>query len=252
MRVWITRTEPGATRLAAAIAPLGLPTFKAPVLHIQPNRAEPPPGRFDLAVFVSEHAVAHAASNGWAQAPWRDCPSVAIGASASAALRAHGVEPGMAAQANAAGVIEALAALADLPRRTLIVKGEGGRDTVQRFLRRQGAAVVEWNVYRRVATRPDLSGRQVHAIVASSGDAVRPIAAAWFADQRDGRVPLLASSARVAALAARSGFRNVVVTLGANPAAVAAALRRLMRVAGMTCGAVCEAERELGRKPELG
>ena len=226
MRVWIARTEPGATRLAAAIERLGLATFKAPALRIAPRRAAPPQGRFDFALFVSEHAVAQAASNGWTQAPWRDCPTAAVGASASAALRAHGVEPCMATPADAASVFEALPAV---PARTLIVKGQGGRDVLQRKLRQHGGAVVEWDVYRRVAAEPSLAGQDVDAIVAGSGSGARIVAQAWFAAGRDAAVPLLAPSPRVAELAAEAGFENVVVTLGANPPAVEAALRRLAR-----------------------
>ena len=167
MRVWITRTEPGAARLAAAIEQLGLSALVAPVLHIEPRRTRPPQGPFDFALFVSEHAVVHAAGNGWRRAPWRGCPTAAIGAATSAALRAHGVEPCMAAQADAAGVVQALPAL---PATTLIVKGEGGRDLLQRELRRDGGTVVEWDVYRRAIVQPDLADEAIDAIVASSGD----------------------------------------------------------------------------------
>ena len=237
MRVWITRTEPGATRLAAALEQLGLTTFKAPVLRIEPCSVKPPLGHFDLALFVSEHAVVHAAGNGWIHAPWRGCPSAAVGAPASAALREHGVAPCMAAQASAASVFNALAAV---PERTLIVKGEGGRTVLQRKLQCAGGAVVEWNVYRRAAVRPNLAGQEVDAIVASSGAAVDAIAEAWFAHRRDAAAPLLVPSPRVAKLAARAGFEDVVVTLGANPAAVAAALCRLARVDGRSAvGSQC-------------
>ena len=181
MRVWITRTEPGATRLAAAIRQLGLATFKAPVLRIEPRRKEPPQGLFDLALFVSEHAVAHAARNGWTRAPWRDCPTAAVGASASNALRGYGVEPCTAVLADAVSVLDALAAV---PQRALIVKGQGGRNALQCELRRRGSTVVEWDVYRRAAIEPDLAGQDVDAIVASSGAAVCMVAKAWFADGR--------------------------------------------------------------------
>ena len=226
MRVWITRTEPGATRLAAAIRQLGLATFKAPVLRIEPRRKEPPQGLFDLALFVSEHAVAHAARNGWTRAPWRDCPTAAVGASASNALRGYGVEPCTAVLADAVSVLDALAAV---PQRALIVKGQGGRNALQCELRRRGSTVVEWDVYRRAAIEPDLAGQDVDAIVASSGAVVCMVAKAWFADGRAAATPLLVPSPRVAELAAQAGFENVVVTLGASAAAVGAALGALMR-----------------------
>ena len=221
MRVWITRTEPGATRLAAAIEQLGLTAFKAPVLRIEPGRAKPPRGPFDFALFVSEHAVVYAAANGWLDAPWRRCPTAAIGVAASAALQEYGVVPCMAPQADAVGVFQALPAL---PGTTLIVKGEGGRDFLQRKLRHDGGTVVEWDVYRRTVVKPDLAGEDIDAIVASSGEGAGAIADAWFSASRSACVPFFVPSQRVAEMAAQAGFENVVVTLGANPTAVGAAL----------------------------
>ena len=226
MRVWITRTEPGATRLADALEQLGMTAFRAPALRIEQREVEAPQGPFDFALFVSEHAVAHAASNGWSGASWRGCPTAAIGAAANAALQARGIIPCMTPQADAASVFSALR---PLPARTLVVKGEGGRDILQRKLRQRGKTVVEWEVYRRVGIAPNIAAEAIDAIVVGSGEGVRFVAKAWFGDGRDASTPLLAPSPRVAALAADSGFTNVVATLGANPAAVAAALVRLPR-----------------------
>ena len=207
--------------MAAAIEQLGLTAFKAPVLRIEPCRAKPPQGPFDFALFVSEHAVVHAAANGWLHAPWRDCPTAAIGAAASAALRERGVLPCMPPQADAAGVSHALPAS---PGTSLIVKGEGGRDLLQSKLRHRGGTVVEWDVYRRTVVKLDLAGEHIDAVVASSAEGAGAIADAWFAAGRSARVPLFVPSERVAEVAARAGFENVVVTLGANPTAVGAAL----------------------------
>lgn len=209
--------------------------FRAPVLRIEPCRVEPPQGPFDFALFVSEHAVAHAASNGWLRSAWRDCPTAAIGVTANAALQAHGVAPCLPPQADAASVYSALR---PLPERTLVVKGEDGRDILQRKLRQRGKTVAAWDVYRRVVVEPRLASENIDAIVVSSGEGVAAAAAAWFGNGRKATAPLLAPSPRVAALAARSGFTNVVVTLGSNPSAVAAALVRLP--------SICSRERQLG------
>ena len=226
MRAWITRTEPGASRLSAALEELGIGAFVAPVLRIEHRQEEPPQESFDFALFVSEHAVVHAASNGWRRAPWRDCPAAAIGAAADAALRKHGVAPCMPPQANAASVLRALR---PPPARAIVVKGEGGREVLQQELRQRGGSVVEWNVYRRVPADVNIAGEKVDAIVVGSGEGAGIVAKVWFADGRSPTVPLLAPSKRVARFAARSGFANVVVTLGANPKAVAAALAGLRR-----------------------
>ncbi len=225
MRVWLARTEPGATRLAAVLAGHGFGVLKAPVLGIEPLRTAPPEGPFDVVVFVSEHAVAGAAANGWL-----DGPAMPIGTATARALQARGVEPGWPAQANSQGVVEVLAP--SPPGRVLVVKGTGGQTTVQDWLRARQRTVVAWDVYRRVPVDPGISGQRIDAIVASSGDGLRVVEQLWFADRRDGRVPLLVPSERVANLAGALGFERVVVTAGAASSAVADALLKLREVSG--------------------
>ena len=220
MRVWLARTEPGATRQAAALVAQGFGVLKAPALGIEPLRTAPPEEPFDVVVFVSEHAVTCAAANGW-----RTGSAMPIGTAAARALQAQGVEPSWPAQANAQGVVDVLAP--SLPGRTLVVKGLGGRTTLQDWLRSRERTVAEWNVYRRVPLDPAISGERVDAIVASSVDGLRVVEQLWFADRRDARVPLLVPSERVRELAKAMGFERVVVTAGAGATAVVEALLKL-------------------------
>ena len=220
MRVWLARTEPGATRQAAALAANGFGVLKAPVLGIERLRTAPPEGTFDVAVFVSEHAVSSAAANGW-----RTGSAMPIGTATAHALQAHGVEPSWPTQANARAVVDALAP--SPPARTLVVKGIGGLTTVQDWLRSRERTVVDWDVYRRIPLDPAISGERVDAIVASSGDGLRVVEQLWFAEPRDARVPLLVPSERVADIAQTMGFERVVVTAGAGSSAVVEALLKL-------------------------
>lgn len=217
MRVWITRTQPGADRLAKALTAHGYETFAAPVLGIERVPSQPPEGSFEQVVFVSEHAVAEAVANGCLRASWRGCPWLAIGAAAHRLLRGHGVAPGMAPAASSEDLIERLR---PAPKRMLIVKGEGGSETLQRWLREANGEAAEWNVYRRRPLSPDIAGEAIDAIATSSGEGLRVVQRLWFGDHRSVAVLLLAPSSRVADMAERLGFHNVVVTLGANPDAV--------------------------------
>lgn len=225
MRVWLARTEPGATRQAAALAANGFDALIAPVLGIEPLQTVPPEGPFDVVVFVSEHAVSCAAANGW-----QTGSAMPIGTATARALQAHGVEPNWPAQANAKAVVDALAP--SPPGRTLVVKGLGGQTILQDWLRARERTVVEWDVYRRVPLAPGLSGERVDAIVASSGDGLRVVEQLWFADRRDPRAPLLVPSERVADLAEAMGFERVVVTAGAGSSAVVDALLKLRKGSG--------------------
>ena len=223
MRVWVTRTEPGASRLSRRLTGAGYAALNAPVLYIEDTANPAPMGCFDFVLFVSAHAVERAFATGWGAA-LRPGVAAGIGAAAEAALNSRDVRIRVRGLADATAVTHALGTP---PARTLIVKGEGGRDVVQNWVRTHGASVAEWDIYRRVPASPDLGDDTIDAIVAASGDGLREIAELWFADGRSGSVPLLVPSLRVADLAVANGFDNAIVTAGAADDAVVAALSRL-------------------------
>ena len=220
MHVWVTRTEPGASRLARRLTRAGYTVLNAPVLHIEDTSHPAPKGCFDFVLFVSGHAVERAFAAGWGAA-LRPGVAAGVGAAAETALSSRDVRTRLCGLADSTSVT---LALGTPPARTLIVKGEGGRDVVQNWVRAHGATFAEWDVYRRLPARPDLGGDAIDAIVAASGDGVREIAELWFADGRNGSVPLLVPSSRVAGLAVAYGFDNAMVTDGAADDAVVAAL----------------------------
>lgn len=220
MRVWVTRTEPGATRQAEVLAGHGFEVVKAPVLRIERLANDQPEGSFDLAVFVSEHAVEGACANGWGGGP-----GIAIGAHAHILLQRRGHTSAWPPQDNASCVADILEA--SVPRHTLLVKGEGGTDTLQRWLESQGGTVSEWDVYRRVPCETGPATGSIDVIVAASGDGLRVVGKLWFADGRDPNVPLLVPSERVSDIARTLGFDNVIATAGAGSRVVVDALVRL-------------------------
>ncbi len=226
MRIWVTRTEPGATRQAEALAGHGFEVFNAPVLRIEHLRSSAPDGCFDLTVFVSEHAVAAAFANGW-----QGSAAMAIGNAAHAALARRGQASTWPAQGSALDVADTLAD--SVPGRALVVKGAGGTNTLQRWLESRGGTVVDWDVYRRVANEPAITDESIDAIVAASGEGLRVIGQLWFAHGRDPTVPLLVPSERVSAIAASAGFANVITTDGAGPMVVVDALVRLRSEEGI-------------------
>ena len=222
MRIWVTRTQPGADRLAAALRNAGHDVHVAPVLAISPTSQPPPEGRFDFVLFVSEHALRCAAAGGWRDAAWAHCPSAAIGRVGEAMLREFGIVPCLNGLADAKSVTTALP---NTPQRSLIVKGQGGRQLLQNWLRDRGSTVVEWDVYRRRSTAPNMAGEAMDAIVVASAEGLVATAEAWFAANGDPAVRLFVPSERIARCAARLGFGNIVVTLGANAEATVAAMR---------------------------
>lgn len=225
MRVWVTRTEPGASRMAAVLESEGIACLVAPVLEIVPTGQPLRGGSYDLAVFVSEHAALYAAN---ATRDWSADVVVGIGEPAVAALREIcQVRSHIALATSADCVLRMLDGWSEPPRKTLIAKGERGRDLIQQRLRRAGGSVVEWNAYRRVPVAPAVVPDTLSAIVCSSGEGVRAAATAWFAQRGRPDVPVFVPSRRAESVALEVGFGAVHVTPGAAPDAVAAAINAL-------------------------
>ena len=222
MRVWVTRTEPGASRLGARLVDAGFEAWVRPVLEVEPISA-PLPGQFALTVFLSGHAVELAIRNGW-----KRTPALAIGKATRRALGRHGIDAHTPERSSSEGIIAALAA--DPPQSVLIAAGEGGRGVLERWLADRGIPAVKWCLYRRVVVSGPLDPSEtIDAIVASSAAALRVVANMWFSSSRGANVAMLVPSERVAESARALGFTRVVVTEGAGDEAVVAALGRIAR-----------------------
>ncbi|MGI9324202.1 MAG: uroporphyrinogen-III C-methyltransferase [Pseudomonadales bacterium] len=221
--IWITRSQPGADRLGQRLREAGWQCLLAPVLQIEPVALEQPiPQVLDVAVALSEHAVAHAPAELWAQAE----QIIAVGAQTARALALRGFAAEVPIAASSEGLLAG--PLKDLLRPGLqlaLVSGEGGRSVLQETLEAAGVSVFEAAVYRRVAVTAiaaDLT--QVAAIVVSSGDGFKAAGRLWFASSQRRDVPILAPSQRVADLAADIGFGGAINCGGADPDSVLAAL----------------------------
>ncbi len=110
----------------------------------------------------------------------------------------------------------------------LLVTGEGGRGVIEEWLRKEGIPVEVYYVYRRVAAAVQVKTVQIDAIEAASGDGVRRAAQVWFAAGGESQVPVLVPTARVGAIAAECGFREIVICAGASPVDVLRGLRQAM------------------------
>ena len=223
MSIWITRSEPGATELAQAIEGAGFKPFKAPVLRIEALAFEPPQGRFDVAVFLSAHAVRLAAQ----ALKGRFSRAFAVGRRTRQALVESGIEATAAEVESSEGLLARLPDLAD--QRVLLVSGVGGRNVLGPGLAGRGADVKRLEVYRRVPVTPSIDSAGINAAVASSGDGFRQAAQVWFAAGGARELPVLVPSARVGALGPELGLANVIECRGADAEAVLTALGSMKR-----------------------
>jgi len=240
-RILVTRSQPGASALASALEACGCPADVVPLVGTERiagtdvlSAFESLP-RIDVLIFTSVHAVVHFC--GLLESSGRGWPAtarvVAVGAATAGALRVRGVEADVPADERSEGIL-------DLPidafdgGRILIVGGEGGRRALDSALEARGARVERIAVYRRVAgtgSAQSIDVRRYTAAVVSSvagGEALVALARRGNASGADVRgLRLIVPSRRVADALRAMGFARVIVSAGAGPAAVVAALRSL-------------------------
>jgi uroporphyrinogen-III synthase len=228
--------------LAAAIEAKGFDVWVRPAITIESLDAPQPTGSFDVAIFLSEHAVRFASAKGWpggksgGKSGVREAGAtiIAIGPATQRALGEVGVSAAVPNEATSEGIVALLRHLGDRGdlrapgdlKSVLIVAGVGGRDHLQRYFRDLQVPVIEWSLYRRNQDTQQLPAAiRIDAIVASSGDGLRVVGKVWFAARRDGNVPVVVPSARVAGAAQRAGFRTIAESGAADTEAVVTALQ---------------------------
>ncbi len=225
MRVWVTRTQPGADRQARRLRAAGHEPVVGPALRIVEVPGGAPRGPFTDVVYLSEHAVRFGIARLTNQAWFSGARAHAVGAATAEHLAVAGIRAGFPEQASSEGLLS-LPEFADARGLTvLIVCGEGGRDLLETTLTARGARVEKLVVYRRRAVDeapPDVGS--VDAIAVSSGDGFAAVARVWFAAGGRGDVPVLAPSPRVAGLGSALGFSNVYTCAGAGADALLKAL----------------------------
>jgi uroporphyrinogen-III synthase len=228
VRVWLTRTQPGADRQARALAAAGYQAVVAPALTIRALPAKPPSGPFDWVIFLSEHAVRIGVPLLEALAGLGSARVLAVGARTVAVLAEFGITAAAPQQPTSEGLLELDALRQVSSRRVLLVRGVGGRRLLADALAARGADVEQFECYRREAVEAvDLAVAGCDVIVAGSGDGLREAARLWRAAGGRADVPVLVPSARVADLAVALGFSRIHDCAGADDGAVLAGLRQL-------------------------
>jgi uroporphyrinogen-III synthase len=185
--VVITRPASAAEPLAAALEREGARVWRFPALAIE--AIEPSAALaallarladFDLAVFVSAHAVERGVAVARRFAPWpAKLETAAVGEATAQALRAAGIDPVIAPRDRHDS--EALLDLARLRavqgQNIIVFRGEGGREQIRETLEARGAKVEYAECYRRV--RPEahaqplaaaLARGEIHAVSVLSGE----------------------------------------------------------------------------------
>ncbi|WP_302140270.1 uroporphyrinogen-III synthase [Halomonas alkalicola] len=240
--VVITRPGERGDVLAAAIEARGLPVARLEALRLEALPETPEQraawldfDQFRRVVVVSPFAaecLAEALDRYWPQLPV-GIDYYAVGAATAAALhQTLGVRVHVPPAAAGEDTSEALLRLGSLQRldgeKILLVAGEGGRTLLAETLAARGARMTRLAVYRRtpLSPSPDMQRRlargDFRALVVSSGEILEHLAR-WCTGAALNQ-PLIVSSARLATLAGKLGFRAPVVASGATPTALTTAL----------------------------
>ncbi|MCB1685938.1 MAG: uroporphyrinogen-III synthase, partial [Pseudomonadales bacterium] len=176
MKVWISRSRPGADRHEQVLQAAGFETLVLPVLAID-SLSNPAPGRdFNLVIFLSEHAVNCSSAQRARTDFCAGAQVLAVGTATAAALTAAGVSVSVSGDRRGARLqgserLLASTALQEVKGQSiLIVCGEGGRMLLADTLRRRGADVQLLRCYRRRPAGIRLeSTTDIDAILVGSG-----------------------------------------------------------------------------------
>lgn len=230
-KVWITLTEPSASRISAQLASAGYANFCESVTEIEflsqeltvSQKAEVP----DLCIFLSQHAARQYLQQIYCEAH-RKCKFLAIGPGTAEILRISGlyvVEPEHASSEGllACAIVQSVKA----DDYVSIFCGEEGRDILQKYLKKRCYLNVV-NLYRRIV-RPIKNPRIVDANIILVGSTHGFIAAAntWRRLGGNPSVKFLVPSERVGALSLKLGFSEVVNAQGMDTHSLVNALARI-------------------------
>lgn len=182
------------------------------------------PGHFQWLVFISANAVNFALQAiGGKIAQFSGTRIAAIGKATARALAAADLAVDLTPEhgADSAALLATPAMRQVAGQRILIVRGEGGLETLAETLKQRGAEVDYLNVYKRIVPQTDpaqvlnlLQRRRLDWITATSGEALRNLLALLGAAGRAQAldVPLAVVSERLRQLAVESGFKRIFVT----------------------------------------
>jgi uroporphyrinogen-III synthase len=226
LRIWLTRSEPGASRQSRELRAAGYDVWLAPVLEVEATAPSAPASAADIVVFLSEHAVLFTGDLTFCE----HAQVFALGRRTQEVLAERGIHSTAPEDATSEGLL-ALREFADVAgQRIVLVAGEGGREHLLLGLRAAGATVTRRACYRRFAADDvQVDVAAIDAILAASGDGATLVARVWFPAGGRVDIPLLVPSQRVVEIAGDAGFTRVVLCSGADSAAWLEALANLYK-----------------------
>lgn len=236
--VVLTRPESDNARLESVLVERGYEVFVLPLLRIVPLPASELPDPPDLAsgdvcIFISANAARMGLPTLMGPMVEHGIMSLAVGSRTASVLEAEGLAVTVPDQMDSEGLL-ALPALTDVrEKRIVIVKGEGGRETLSQTLQARGARVEEYVCYRREAALVDrdnfaatMSEAQGVIFQANSVQTLTTLTELIGATNTLSLLmqPVVVPSQRVAEQATQMGWRQAITALNASDDAFVTAL----------------------------
>ena len=243
LRILVTRPADQAEPLCQQIERRGGVCMRMPLLAIlpahDPRKVAAPfqdLSGYGWIIFISANAV----TQGWpflktAGGIPDNCRLIAVGKATAEAIQRCGgkVDLMPSSDFSSEGVLALPQMQQVAGQRFLIIRGEGGKETLATTLRQRGAHVVYAEVYRRATPPLDFTaiggvdGAKIDVITISSGEALQHLASQARAKQQTWlfNLPLIVVHPRLVNLARQLGFTlTPQVADNASDAAVIAAL----------------------------
>lgn len=241
LKLWVTRPDQQADRLIELLQNAGATVTHLPLLAIEPLPLTAASralllelDRYQAVIFISSNAArlgAEAIFDFWPQLP-EGIDWLAVGAATQTTLAQFDIAartPDQGSDSEALLAMNALSAEQIEGKAILIVRGEGGRETLREQLQARGAKVDYLELYRRIC--PPATIEKIRSwnqplpdlIVASSGEGISHLRAALAGiTLKLLDCPLLLPSTRLAQLARELGYRQPLVAENASDAALLA------------------------------
>ena len=241
LRVLVTRPQGDACdSLCGALEAAGHEAYSQPLLKLEKLAQLSAQQRsllqrldeFQHIIFISGNAVSFGmelVEDTWPQLPvglnW-----YAVGSATAGRLAAYGIDAVSPAEMSSEGLLNLPALQAVSEQRVLIVKGQGGRDTLRAVLSGRGAQVEELACYRRcppALSREELLDRLlrwgIDIVLISSGEGLENLRL-LLSRAETSKLNLIVPSERIARMARDGEFKRVTTAENASDAAMLRAL----------------------------
>ena len=228
-RVVLTRQTKDSNALASQLREQGVETLQFPLMAIEPLPVDSPQRLsaghgVTVLIFTSGNAVQYGLHAIRDLASETACTVIAVGKRTLEALQSEAIDAIAPAREDSEGILELPIFQDATIDRVIVVKGEGGRDLLQRALIDLGVTVIDLNCYRRYWPAVDVDKLDqfledgAPLIHVASGEAVvRLTDLVSTAVQRQSS--LVVPSGRVAQQARALGWHRVEEAEGAGDAA---------------------------------